>query len=165
MATSFWHLVEDWSYNIFYQRPLRMHRHRGLEHHHLDTMYTCIRVLAITYFLLPWVFLAVWYLAVAHGCGSHASRPYVEAFCSPPHSSLGNGTHWYVDLWDAGNTHSSVIPSRYTETIMSSHLDIEDAGIALRHQVSKLKAIPSEIIKADELLSSLGMLRVSAISM
>ena len=47
---------------------------------------------------------------------------------------------------------------------MTSHLDIEDAGIALRHQVSKLKAIPSEIIRADELLSSLGMLRVSAIS-
>ena len=122
------------------------------------------KFLALTYFVIPWTFLAAWYLTVIQGCGYYAARPFVEALCLQPPFSLGNGTPWYLDLWDAGNVHSSITPSRNIETIMTSHLPIKYAGIALRQQVLDLKAVPSDTIRTDELISSLGMSHVLATS-
>ena len=47
---------------------------------------------------------------------------------------------------------------------MTSHLVMKDAGISLRQQALELKAIPSDTIRTDELLSSLGMSHVLTFS-
>ena len=147
MLLTFWKKIEGWVYIIFYRKPLR----------------TYLRILAIPYFLLNWVFLAVWYAAVIQGCRRYPSRPYLEAFCMQPHSSLGNGTPRGLDLWNASNEHSSITTSRHTKTILTSHLAIDTARTALQQEAFRLKDITPEIISTDDLSSSLGMSHASTI--
>ena len=143
-----------WTHAILYWTPWR---HRGLEPHHRNTIYTYFGVIAIQCFLLPWICRGLWYVAVVQGCGRYPPGPYLEALCLHPQSSLENRTPWYLDLWNAGNEHSSITFSHNTKTILTSHLAIEDAQIALQDQTSRLKDISSEIISTDDLSSSLGM--------
>ena len=70
-----------WTHAILYWTPLR---HRGLETHHRNTIYTYFGVLAIQCFLLPWICLGLWYIAVVQGCGRYPPGPYLEAFCLHP---------------------------------------------------------------------------------
>ena len=149
-----------WTYDILYRTPLR---HRGLEPHHRNTIYSYLGVLATQCFLLPWICLGLWYVAVAQACGRYPPGPYLEAFCLHPQSSLGNGTPWYLDLWNAGNEHSSITFSHSTETILLSNLAINEARSALQQQATRLKDTTPEIIGTDDLFSSLGMLQATTI--
>ncbi len=155
MLLTLWKKIEDRVYSIFYRRPLRNY----------------LRVLVKLYFLLTWVCLAVWYVAVVHGCGRYPPGPYLEAFCLQPHYSRGDGMPQYLELWNASNEHwnasnedSSLRFSYDTKTILTSHIAIDIARIALQQQAFRLKDRAPEMISTDDLSSSLGMSRVSTIS-
>ena len=149
MLFTCWKKVEDRAYSMLYRRSLR----------------TYLRKLAMQYFLLTWVCLAVWYVAVVQGCRRYPPGPYLEAFCLQPHSSLGNGMPSSLNLWNASNEHSSITFSHDTKTNLTSHLAIDIYRTALQQQALELKDITPEMISTDDLSSSLGMSHVSAISM
>lgn len=140
--------MEDWVYSVFYRNPWR----------------TWLRILAIPYFLLTWGCLAVWYVAVVQGCRRYPPRPYLEAFCLQPHSSLGNGIPSSLNLWNASNEHSSITFSHDKKANLTSHLAMNIYRTALQQQAFRLKDITPEMISTDDLSSSLGMSHVSAIS-
>ena len=146
MLFTCWKKIEDRVSSIFHRRSLR----------------TYLRVLVKQYFLLTWVCLAVWYVAVVQGCRRYPPNPYLEAFCFQPHSSLGNGTPWELDPWNASNEHSTITFSH--ETILTSHLGMDLVPTILQQQASRLKDTAPKIISTDNLSSSIGMLRVSMIS-
>ena len=155
MLLTLWMKIKDRVYSILYRRPLK----------------TYLRVLAIPCFLLTWVCLAVWYVAVVQGCGRYPSRPYLEAFCLQPHYSLGKGMPRYLELWNASNGHwntsndnSSIRFSYGTKTILTSHLAIDIARIVLEQQEFTLKDMTPELIGTDDLSRSLGMSLVSTIA-
>ena len=151
MLLTLWKKIEARVYSIFYRRPLGNY----------------LRVLAKPYFLLTWVCLAVWYVAVVQGCGRYPPGPYLEAFCLQPHYSLGDGMPQYLELWNASNEHwnasnedSSLRFPYGTKTILTSHLAIDIGRIILQQQAFRLKDRTPEIISTDDLSSSLGMSRV-----
>ena len=162
-----WKKIENRAYSIFYRRPLR----------------TYLRVLAVQYFLLPWICLGLWYVAVVHGCGRYPSGPHMDAFCLQPEPSPRNTTLWFSDLWNMSRTNSTInssrdmekvitghlaieeatiIPSRDMEKIITGHLAIEEAGMGLRQGMERLNDVPSDIVEVDELLNSLGKSHVLA---
>lgn len=145
MLLTFWKNIENWAYSIFYQKPLR----------------TWLRILAIPYFLLSWVCLAVWYVAVVQGCMRYPPGPYVEAFCLQPYSSLRNGMPSSFNLWNASNGDS---PIRFSRDMKTIQLAMDIARTALQQQAFKLKDMTPEVISNDDLFSSMGMSHVSAIS-
>lgn len=164
MLLAFWKKIEDWAYAVFYRKPIRMHRHRGLEHRHLDTVYAYLLPLLLLCFVFPWICLALWYFAVVQGCAFDTTRAYLEDFCLKPYSSLGTETPWYLDLWNASNTPSSNTLSQYTETILISHLVIDDTRIALQHQACRLNDMAPDTMRTEELFISLSMSHVLTVS-
>ena len=135
-----------------------------LEHRHLDTVYAYLLLFLRVCFVFPWICLAVWYVAVVHGCAFYATRAYLEGFCLTPYSSLTAGKPWYLDLWDASDAHSSNTLSQYTETIMISHLAIDDARIALQQQAYRLKDMAPGTMITDDLVISLSMSHALTVS-
>ena len=77
----------------------------------------------------------------------------------------------YLELWNASNGHwntsndtSSIRFSYGTKTILTSHLAIDIGRIVLEQQAFALKDMTPELIGTDDLSRSLGMSRVSTIT-
>lgn len=134
-----------------------MNRHRGLQYHQLEKFYHYAFIVFLAGWVIPWTFLLVWYAIVINGCTLHTTREFLDGICTGPYLSPENKIPWYLDLWntpEALTNHTDIRPPPYIESIMIGHIQVCDAEIALRQQVSKMEENRPGIV-TDEMLSSL----------
>lgn len=143
---------------IFYRTPMELLRSRGLHHHHLEAFYVYTSLVRTLFYVFPWIFLLIWYLTVYFGCGSSKARPYLDSLCMRPYLGPHSVLPWYLDYWDTSSkdidTLDTLSPSN--EALMIGYLDIHDAIVALRLQVSDL--VETSDTKSHELLGVLSKL-------
>lgn len=159
-VVSVWTMVKNLSYHIFFRKPIELHKHRGLQYHHLKTTYVYFfAFIIVPFYFVPWVGLAVWYIAIVKACEHQFTRDYVEAVCIQSQLGITNKSMpWYLDLWNsrADNSRYFDILSPSIEAIMTSHLPLYDAQIELLTHSSKLNGMLSASPVFGELLGSLG---------
>lgn len=153
-----WKWLCNICYWIFYKKPLLLGRKKGLQYHHLTKFYWYTRIVATICWVIPWIFLLLWYIIIVQGCTSNTARGFLEDICIGPYLSPKNEVPWYLDLWNPQGlpfNHSKTQSPLYIESIMTGHMKIRDTSRALSHQVSKTEKMAPGFVTA-EMLSNLS---------
>ncbi len=163
--TTLWNVLQNiWKwlcklcYWIFYKKPLLIGRRQGLQYHHLTKLYWYTKIVAIIFWVIPWIFLSIWYIFIVQGCTSVTARGLLEEICTGPYLSPENGIPWYLDLWDPQGVpvnHSKVHTPSYLESIMTGHMRLRDTTMALSHQISKTEQMAPGFV-TYEMLNNLS---------
>ena len=155
---SIWIWFSDISYWLFYKKPLMTGRKRGLQYHHLAILYWYCRIIFIINWIIPLIFLSIWYIIIVQGCSSTTMRGLLEDICVGPYLSPSNEIPWYLDLWDPQENlvnDSKIRISPYFERIMTGHIKLLDTAKALNHQISKTEQMAPGFV-TQEMLKNLS---------
>ena len=158
ISTFIWEWQMKISFFILYRAPQKVFRSRGLQIYHLQKFYLYAKFIGISFFLIPWVILSIWYLTVHWGCGSSITRPYLNGICLRPYVNPNSGLPWLLEYWDtsADSDDTPDVLSPSMEALMIGYLDMHDAVAVLRRQASELDNLPC--IHCNRLLSNLRKL-------
>lgn len=157
-----WIWLCDVCYWFFYKKPLIIGRKRGLQYHHLSKLYWYCQIFFIINWVIPLMFLLVWYIAIVQGCSSTTVRGLLEDICLGPYLGPSNEIPWYLDLWDPqGNpvNDSKIRTPPYIERIMTGHVKLLDTARALSHQVSKTEQMAPGFV-TQEMLRNLSKSKI-----
>ena len=101
--------------------------------------------------LIPLLFLNVWYGITMTGCTSLQGRYWLGSFCAHPHLNLAaQRPPWYIDLWNAQDniTYHVRLP-RSDRNLVIGHHHICDAELYFSHQLEKVDSLPDDLKTAD----------------
>lgn len=117
---------------------------RNLEVYQLEKLQRYLNFILYSLYLSPWAMMFVWHLFVRLGCGSLMTRPHLDSIYLRPYVDHEGGSPWWFDSWDASTdgdgTPDPLSPSN--KTLMIGYLDMHDAVVVLRRQVSELEDLP-----------------------
>ena len=121
---------------------------------HLPVAVMCI-------WALPGVLLFLHYLS-ARGCGFNTTRPYMETCGLCLSNSQNNNTIRLLKFWEdqPSITDHSETHSYYIQTIILSHLSMEDAQLTLQDQAIKLRVALPDGLEEDKVMDTLSKLYV-----
>lgn len=140
--------------DALYKAPMQMGRRWGLQVYHLILFYLYSSIVALSLWIVPWIGLLIWYLAIIQGCQWKPTRALLQEICLQ--SLPSHEVPWYLDLWNLrGNStnHADVDLPLFIERLMIGHDRLLAATTALRDQIPKTE-LAAQGRTTDELLGS-----------
>ncbi len=145
--------VQNLCHWICYQQRLHRGRHHGLRHEHIDRFWRYVSICFWVFWVYPWMVCTLVYIAVVIVCGSCSTTKPRPGFCIEPLLKPDFTITWYLDLWTKHTEYPDHLEplSPSVGRILTSHLVVCDAEIALRKRIVEGKASEQEAVATTAL--------------